>query len=179
MLPADYAATGREIGRRAEVTHPLENRALGELAAQGIVRRDRIGRADTYRLNGSHALADLVCETFRRERGMKDDLLSFLRAQIQANAPSAREAYLFGSAARGAARANSDIDVAVVWPDASSIEVERASEAISEAIRERYGNRGQVLIRTSLLSGKTARGAWRQVLQNGISLLTSVRARRG
>ena len=169
-LPTGYAATGREIARRAGVSHPQEIGVLSDLTGEGFVQRQRVGRADTYRLNASHVLADLICDLFKKEMRVRKDLISFLRAQVASHAGSARAAYLFGSAAEGPMRAGSDIDVALVWPGAKPDELEKAQSAISEALRRRYGNEGQVLVRTSPLSERTARGAWKRVLDRGVLL---------
>src|SRR4051812_48562905 len=98
-LPRGYAATSRELARRAGVTHPLELGALGILSEQGLVRRQRVGRADTYQLNEAHVLTDLLRSAFTTEQTLRDDLVRFLQEQIAAHAAGAEGAYLFGSAA--------------------------------------------------------------------------------
>ena len=178
-LPRGYAATGREIARRAAVTHPLEIRILADLTEEGLIHRERVGRADTYRLNTAHVLADLLCGLFKREKDIRADLMSFLREQVSSHAAPARAAYLFGSAVQGPMRPDSDIDVALVWPGATPDESDKARAAISEGLRRRYGNEGQVLVRTAPLSQRTARGAWRRVLDSGIPLKGPAREDRG
>jgi predicted nucleotidyltransferase len=178
-LPSGYAATGREIARRAGISHPQEIRVLSDLTEEGFVQRQRVGRADTYRLNTLHVLADLICDLFVREKSIRQDLISFVRTQVATHAGSARAAYLFGSTAEGPTRPDSDIDVALVWPGARPDESEKARAAISEALRRRYGNEGQVLVRTSPLSERTARGAWKRVLDRGVLLKGPARSARG
>ncbi|TME27545.1 MAG: hypothetical protein E6I64_06140 [Chloroflexi bacterium] len=171
-MPAGYAATGREIARRAAINHPLELAVLSDLADHGLVRRARVGRADTYELNRSHVLSETLCSLFRHEAAARSDLLSFLGNQISAHAPSAADAYLFGSVAEDGGTAASDIDIALVWPGASDRQIEQASESISEAVRLRYGNKAQVLVRTTPIPERELRGAWKSVIGHGIRLVS-------
>jgi DNA-binding transcriptional ArsR family regulator len=169
-LPRGYAATSREIARRADVTHPLELSALGVLAEQGLVRRQRVGRADTYELNEAHVLTDLLRRAFTTEETLREDLVRFLEEQVVRHAAGAEGAYLFGSAASADLHDGSDIDVALVWPGASAPQIESASNAISDSLRQRYGNDGQVIVRTSpVREGKGPR-IWTDILQKGIPL---------
>jgi hypothetical protein len=172
-MPAGYPATGREIARRAAINHPLELAVLGDLTEHGLVRRARVGRADTYELNRSHVLSETLCGLFRDEAAARGDLLSFLRDQISMHAPAAPDAYLFGSVAENGGTAASDIDIALVWPGASDREIEQASDAISEAVRLRYGNKAQVLVRTTPIPAREPRGAWKSVIGHGIPLLSA------
>ena len=169
-LPRGYAATSREIARRAGVTHPLELGALGVLSEQGLVRRQRVGRADTYELNEAHVLTDLLRRAFTTEETLRDDLVSFLREQVAHHAAGAEGAYLFGSAATAEMHDGSDIDVALVWTGASAPEIESASDAISDSIRQRYGNDGQVIVRTSPIRKGEGPRIWTDILQRGIPL---------
>jgi DNA-binding transcriptional ArsR family regulator len=176
-LPRGYAATSREIARRAGVTHPLELSALGVLSEQGLVRRQRVGRADTYELNEAHVLTDLLRRAFTTEETLRDDLVHFLREQVARHASGAEAAYLFGTAATGGLHDESDIDVALVWPGASMTEIESATNNISDSLRQRYGNEGQVIVRTAPIRRGKGPRIWTDILQAGIPL-TSERLRR-
>lgn len=89
-------------------------RALQRLTAQGIVTARRPSRAALYRLNRCHlgAQAVLAIATIRPR------LLSELRRRLGQWDPVPEFAALFGSAATGAMRADSDIDLFVVRPHA-------------------------------------------------------------
>ena len=176
-LPRGYTATSREIARRAGVTHPLELTALGVLSEQGLVRRQRVGRADTYELNEAHVFTDLLRRAFATEETLSGDLVRFLQDQVARHAAGAEGAYLFGSAATGGLHDGSDIDVALVWPGASVTEIDSATNAISDSLRQRYGNDGQVLVRTSPIGKGKGPLIWTDILQKGIPL-TSKRLRR-
>ena len=111
------------------------------------------------------------------EETLTEDLVRFLQEQVARHAAGAAGAYLFGSAATGELHDRSDIDVALVWPGASTTEIESATNAISDSLRQRYGNDGQVIVRTSpIRTGKGPR-IWTDILQKGIPL-TIERSRR-
>jgi predicted nucleotidyltransferase len=174
-LPEGYRASAREIARRAKVSHPVELRVLNSLVDQGVVKSYRSAHSNSYELNRGHALSDLILKVFQGETGLREDLIGFVRRLVITHAPSARQAYLFGSAATGETTIQSDIDVAVFWPGASTREVSAASQHISDALRKRYGNPGQLLVSVTTESAlrkrrKRPSGAWKEVLDKGIPL---------
>lgn len=111
---ANSSFTGRQVHQLAG--HHSESgvrRALERLVAQGVLDSDRVGAATQYRLNRDHlaaaaieALANLRAELFER-----------IRKELRSWATPAEFVALFGSAARGDMRADSDIDLFVVRPD--------------------------------------------------------------
>lgn len=112
LARADVALTGREIQRRIGASQDGVRGALDRIMRQGIVRRERAGRAYLYRLNREHlaapwieGLASLRLQLIER---LRDTLRSW---QLQPVA-----AVLFGSAARGDAGRESDLDILVVRP---------------------------------------------------------------
>ena len=88
-------------------------RALMRLADQGIVLHRRAGRAGLYTLNRDHLAVAAVIDL----ASLKDKLLARCRERLAGWQPPARYAALFGSAAHGAMRLDSDIDLLVVRPD--------------------------------------------------------------
>lgn len=111
---AEASFTGRQVhhltGRHSESG---VRRALHRLAEQGIVARGRVGSADAYHLNRDHLAAPHI-EALAR---LRTEFL--LRVSSAANGwpISAEFVAVFGSAARGDMRADSDIDLFVVRPD--------------------------------------------------------------
>src|SRR5690349_11486541 len=97
-LPSGLHASVREIARRAGVSHPTASAVLERLQSQGVVRVRRSLVAHEFRLNDGHVVADHVRQLFRWERGVPDELTSFLAREIRTRAPWVRAAYLFGSA---------------------------------------------------------------------------------
>lgn len=183
-LPGGFRASAREIARRAGISHPVELKALRAFVELGLVRVHRAPRADAYELNRSHVLAEPIVQMFAHEQSLRPELLGFLRRQVRRYVPGAEQAYLFGSAARDETGPRSDIDVAVLWPGASRVEVDRASQAISEAVRERYGSPGQVIVlvanasESAMRSSRAGRGLWRKIVTSAVPLLPAERKRR-
>lgn len=95
--------------------HSVEGvrRALNRLAEQGIVDTDRAGRYVMYRLNREHLAAAAIIEL----ANLRTTLLERIREHVGAWPLPARLVMLFGSAATGRMRADSDIDVFVVGDD--------------------------------------------------------------
>src|ERR1700688_5068038 len=113
-LPTGMGSSGRDLARRAGVSHPRANAVLAGLAEQGLVAVQRLPRTDLYRLNRRHALAEPLGNLFELEPKLKFELLSFVATELKARKLPIKEARIFGSAARGAMGADSDVDLALV-----------------------------------------------------------------
>lgn len=100
----------RIIGARSEAG---TRKALQRLAEQGIVGARRAGNAVLYQLNRDHLGAAALMEL----AGLRAGLLDRLRTRLTEWPVSANYAALFGSAARGQMRPDSDLDIFVVRPD--------------------------------------------------------------
>lgn len=99
----------RLIGR-----HSVEGvrRALRRLAEQGVVTVRRSGQAHVYALNGQHLAADAIRALAR----LRDALAERITGAIGTWTIAPEVVALFGSAATGSMRVDSDIDVFVVRP---------------------------------------------------------------
>lgn len=117
LAGAAASFTGRQVhqmaGRHSE--RGVRN-ALQRLAKQGIVDRTRIGSSDLYTLNREHLASPYI----RALAGLKAELLLRVREELASWSVPAAYAAIFGSAARGEMRVDSDIDVFVVRPSAVS-----------------------------------------------------------
>ena len=119
LAGAEASFTGRQVhqiaGRHSE--RGVRN-ALHRLVGQGIVSRERVGAADRYTLNREHLAAPYI-EALTR---LRTELIARISAEFDAWDIAADFAALFGSAARGDMRTDSDIDVLIVRP--SSVEAD-------------------------------------------------------
>jgi len=93
------------------------------------------------------------------------------------------EARIFGSAARGAMAAGSDVDLALVTSRESVAAVEAAAQEIAETVRERFGTRLNVLVGSPSLerlsTGRQAsRGVWQAIDREGIDVLAAAKPAR-
>ncbi len=179
-LPEGFAASAREIARRAGIAHPTALRVLASLLEQGVVFVSRAPRADLYRLNPDHVVAEQLLPLFERETALRDELLAFLRDRIVRHAPFVSAAFLFGSVVEGGRTPHSDIDLAIVFPPGHVGDAEGAMEPIEDATRRRFGNRLSVLLGVGPVQGLTKRGRsgarlWRSILSSGIPVLPGPR----
>jgi len=110
----DVAFTPGQLHRMLE-RHSEDGvrRALRRLSAQGIVLAERAGNAYLYRLSSAH----LAAEPVRALARMRQTLLARLEQRLTEWAPAPVYAAVFGSAARGTMRTDSDIDLLLVRPD--------------------------------------------------------------
>src|SRR6266550_799423 len=181
-LPTDLAVSGRDLARRAAVSHPRATKVLAELAQQGVVAVQRLPRTDLYRLNRDHALAVALAELFAREPHLKFELLSLVAHELRRRKLPVTQARIFGSTARGGTTSGSDVDLALVTTRESVAGVESAAGQIAAMVRRRFGTRLNVLVGSPSLSaltrrGRPGRGVWQAIEREGIEVLpTSVSA---
>lgn len=176
-LPADLAVSGRDLARRAGVSHPRAARVLAELAEQGVSNVQRLPRTDLYRLNRDHGLAEVLVQLFAREAHLRFDLLSLIAKELKRRKLPVTEARIFGSAARGDMTSGSDVDLALVVPRESVPAVEEAAQELAEAVRTRFGTRLNVLVGGPSLavlssSDRPGRNVWKAIEREGIDVLS-------
>jgi predicted nucleotidyltransferase len=115
LANATASFTGRQVSQLVGLHSEKGTRnALQRLNEQGIVIRERAGRADLYSLNRNHLAAPHI-EALAR---MRVELLDRIRATFESWVVPPTFAALFGSAARGDMDVESDIDLLVVRPQA-------------------------------------------------------------
>lgn len=138
-LPEDLSVSGREIARRAGVSQPTAADVLRSLEGQGLLVIGRRLRAAFYRLNPDHVLTPAVRQLFARESAVRSELETAVADRVY-GLRGVAAAYLFGSAARGDMRAQSDIDVAIQSKDAVPEEIGSLDQ-----VHRRFGNRVSVI----------------------------------
>lgn len=180
-LPSGMRRSGRDLARRAGVSHPRANQVLADLSEQGLVEVQRLPRTDLYRVNRHHALAEPVGEFFELEPRLKFDLLSLVASELKARHLPVKEARIFGSAARGAMARTSDVDLALVTSRESVAAVEAAAQQISEAARQRFGTRLNVLVGSPSLeklskSRQAGQGVWQAIEREGLDVFADSKA---
>ena len=179
-LPSELGRSGRDLARRAGVSHPRANQVLADLADQGLVSVQRLSRSDLYRVNRHHALAAPIGQIFELESKLKFGLLSLIAAELKARRLPVKEARMFGSASRGTMAPKSDVDLALVTSRDSVAAVEAAAQGIAEAARERFGARLNVLVGSPSLEKLTknrraGQSVWQVVDREGIDVLIAAK----
>lgn len=100
----------RELARQTGTTAGTLHRELAKLAEIGLLLRERQGNQVLYQANRACPVFEELAGLFRKTSGA----VSALREELRDLAPQIRFALIFGSLARGAETAGSDVDVLVV-----------------------------------------------------------------
>lgn len=180
-LPDGLSVSARELGRRAEVSHPTASRTLASLVELGIVRVRRTPRVDLFELNRGHVLIERIRDLFEWESRLPDEFLAFLGREIE-QIDGISAAFVFGTAARGQMTPTSDIDLAVLCAPEQAAVVQEALEDVAEIVRSRFGSRLNFVVGTARLEqlakpGRSGHRLWERVAQEGIPLLNRKGAR--
>ena len=146
LARTDEPLSGRRI---AELTRPRfaqtqVNRVLRRLAASGVVLLERRPPSNLYRLNRDHVAAEGIQALAR----MWATLVARIRAELETWSVPPQAAWLFGSAVRGEATEQSDIDIFLVLPTDGSEAIvsvwDRQTKVLTEKITAWSGNRCEV-----------------------------------
>lgn len=144
LARTDAAFTAPKVQRLLERhSVPGVRKVVNRLVEQGIVHADQAGRTLTYRLNRDHLAAAPIIELSH----LNDALVDRIRAAVAAWDRAPVLVMLFGSAATGRMRVDSDIDVFVVGNEPNDAS-DRWREQISELeldITKWTGNDARVL----------------------------------
>jgi predicted nucleotidyltransferase len=137
--------SGREAASAAGIAVQPAQRALGQLVALGVVRRDDTRSQHLYTLNReSYVVQRSLGPLFEAEHARVAEVFRDLRRAVTPFETGARPRlegmYLFGSAARGADRIGSDFDVAAIT--ATARDVDRVHETLAEFAPEVYTRHG-------------------------------------
>jgi predicted nucleotidyltransferase len=147
-------------------------RVLHRLTGQGIVVSERVGHAFTYRLNRRHLAAEAIIALAR----LRGTLLKEIEQALAAWEPRPVYGALFGSAARGEMRADSDIDLLLIRPD--TCDGERWDELVNGLtadITEWTGNDTRVLefTESEVRKAGTVEPVLRDVRSHGLTVAGS------
>jgi predicted nucleotidyltransferase len=159
--------TGRQVHGVLDNQHSLRSvqEGLKSMVALGLVDTVSVGSATVHTVNEDHyAIAPLR---------VLIDPMAALRAVVTSAADSNVQAVLlFGSAARGAARVDSDVDLAVI----AALEWD-GRVTMQEAVRTHMGNDCDVMVFTEDEFRRRAAAAEPvvlDILQDGVALLGSM-----
>lgn len=137
-------ASGRRIHELSAVRAlRTTQRILDELVALGLVDMQKVGPANAYTLNRGHVLWGPIEQILATRAVVQSAVEEAVR---EVTAGVVVSAAIYGSMARGEAGPESDVDVLVVWEDATAVDQRDAVlEALDERVRRLTGNRAQVL----------------------------------
>lgn len=165
LLRTGTPLTGRRVHALAG-DHSLGavQQALRDLEQIGVITTETVGRAGVHRINEQH-------ESIAALRALASPMEALTRV-VQDAAPNAHAVIVFGSVARGDARADSDIDLAVVAPPSWDGRVE-----LQQAVQERLGNACDVIQLTNAdftRALKDREPVVAEILRDGLPLVGSM-----
>jgi predicted nucleotidyltransferase len=143
LLAIGDGTSGRKVARLAGVEVPSAFRALADLSAMGVIHREHLESQHLYSVNDANPLVrDGLRPLFDAERQRVSDVFEWLRELLADHVArgAVHSAVLYGSAARGDDRPESDVDLLVVTTTDEAVReihshiVEQASE-----MDERFG----------------------------------------
>lgn len=104
--------SGREIARRAGLSHFAIHKALADLVAAGVVERRAVPPTHLFQLNRKHWIVDdILVPMFDKEAAWLEALERELKHGLP---PNVATLAMFGSAGKGAMAPGSDIDILVL-----------------------------------------------------------------
>jgi predicted nucleotidyltransferase len=110
LLHPDESLHGREIARRTGLPAGTLTRELKRLASVGLLTQEKRGNQMLYQANRSSPIFPELAGILRKTSGLSDvvsDALDSLSDGIEV-------AFIFGSVARGAETAGSDVDMLII-----------------------------------------------------------------
>jgi predicted nucleotidyltransferase len=119
-----------EIIARAGCGSGAVQRELARLTASGLVLVERVGRQTHYRANESSPVFAELVALVRKTVGLVDPL----RSALLPLAGRIHAALIYGSVARGEAKADSDIDLLVVSDELQLEDLYRVLAAVEQAL---------------------------------------------
>ena len=172
-------------GAEAEFTAPQLHRLIGEhsesgvrkalkrLERQGIVTATRAGQAWIYELNREHLAAEHIVALTR----LRQSLVERVGDEISRWSIKPKYVALFGSAAKGGMRVDSDIDVLVVRPDetdADDAAWRHDLDTLAASVASWTGNDAQILEfsagEVATARRKKSERVLRDIAEDGITL---------
>jgi predicted nucleotidyltransferase len=130
--------TESELQRIAGIPQASVHRNVKSLLANGLLDRERIGKANLYSLNKEHILYALLQNIFENEKNLHSELKKSLKGSME-SLSGIELALLFGSVVKGTERADSDIDIFIVCK-ADKSQVEAEMKNVIRVIINKFGN---------------------------------------
>ena len=132
LLQPDESLHGREIARRTGLTQGTLTRELRLLADVGLLTQEKRGNLTLYRANRASPIFAELSGILRKTSGLADVIVEALTSL----AHEIEVAFIFGSMARGAESAGSDVDLLVIGSVEFGVLVEALYPAQQQLGRE-------------------------------------------
>ncbi len=137
--------TESELERIAGIPQASVHRNVRSLIDNGLLDRERIGKANLFSLNKEHVLYPLLNSNFVLERNVLAELKKMISEAVK-NLYDVDLAVLFGSIIKGMERSDSDIDIFIVCKGETS-KLENKLKDLTNISQNRFGNPVSLMIR--------------------------------
>lgn len=142
LLPLQDGVSAREAARLARIPFPPALRALADLTALGVLHRAKLRSQHLYTVEHANPLVrDGLLPLFDVERQRVSAVFAWLREALHGEiaAGVVRSLLLYGSAARGEDRPESDLDLLVVTANDDAVaEVHARVARLAPELERRY-----------------------------------------
>ncbi len=139
LFKSKIEITGRQIAQLSGLNHRTCHLALRELINEGIVTRQKVGKAHLFGLKETNYLVSHVLQPlFKKEAGLLQTALKKITKSFNRTVVSV---ILFGSFAQGRESSDSDIDLLVlVSRQKEKKKVERKFDSLNMELMDTFGN---------------------------------------
>ncbi len=139
--------TESELERIAGIPQASVHRNVKSLQDNGLLDRKRIGKANLYSLNKEHILYLLLYRNFEAERNVLVELKNIIEESVK-NLPQIELVVLFGSIVKGMERADSDVDIFIVFKGEKS-KLEDKLTVLANISQNKFGNPVSLMIKNN------------------------------
>jgi len=137
--------TESELERIAGIPQASVHRNVKSLLDNGLLDRKRIGKANLYSLNKEHIFYLLLNSNFEAERNVLVELKNMIEESVK-SLPQIELAVLFGSIVKGMERADSDVDIFIVFKGEKSKLADKLTD-LTNISQSKFGNPVSLMIK--------------------------------
>ena len=137
--------TESELERIAGIPQASVHRNVKSLMDNGLLDRQRIGKANLYSLNIEHILYQLLSSNFEAEINVLAELKNMIAGSVK-SLPQIELVVLFGSIVKGMERADSDVDIFIVCRGEKS-KIEDKLKGMTNISQNKFGNPVSLMIK--------------------------------
>lgn len=170
LIPHTDGLSGNALAQMVGVSRPRANQALRVLVSLGALSQRAVGKAFLYKICPEHTL---VKQIFMPLLEFQKNIYANLGQLIAKHSkPHPVAIILYGSFARGEENPDSDIDIALIYPQKTNIPPENL-ESLITTIRKHYGNTlsVQILCKQQLFDGyKSGQPLITNIINEGLVL---------
>lgn len=110
--------TGRQLAKELSISPTTSSKFLKELVDEGVVFSKEVGKSYLYHLNDrSYLVRNILMPFFDREKGIVGNIEALIKKAVINSGAEVKAIAMFGSLAKKADTAKSDVDILVIISD--------------------------------------------------------------